>query len=104
MTMIAKATSGGEREALVSSVTTLITELMRTLLWCVRHQIQVVSFRGWRGIGGNHVTVVVLPSPTLHILFGDNCGYQRRAVDGEGEVFTWFGILNGIRIEWEERS
>lgn len=103
MTMTAR-TGSHEQEALIGSVTTLLTDLLRTLLWCVRNHIQVVSFRGWRGAEGNRAAVVVLASPRLHILFGKHCSYQRRAVENGCEVFSWAGSMNGIRVEWEERS
>jgi hypothetical protein len=62
----------------IGSATTLITNLLRAMVWLIRLRICIVRFEGFRDIGGDHVKVIVAPTPRLHVIFGDECAWHKR--------------------------
>lgn len=91
------------RSQAVATATTEITSLLRCVVWLLQQRIEVTGFRGWNGIGGDHLLVTVAPSPKLRALFSGECDYQRRVHDGGGQTLTWCAEKFGVRIEWPER-
>lgn len=91
------------REATLAEAVRMITDLMRCVLWLLRHGIYVIGFAGWRGQGIDRIVVTVAASPYLYILLGsDNCAWRERRQDGVLTIYTWFADRFGCRIEWEE--
>lgn len=94
--------STSHRESAMTSATVLVTNLLRCVLWLIRHGILVTGFHGAREFGVDRVTVTVAANPYLHRLFAGQCAWHTRRQDGALTVFTWFGDRFGVRIEWEE--
>lgn len=91
------------RTAAIAEATRVIANLMRCVLWLLRHGVYVTGFRGWRGAGIDRVTITVVASPYLYILFGsDGCSWRERRQEGTRTIYTWFGERFGCRVEWEE--
>lgn len=92
------------RDAATTSATRLITDLLRCVLWLLKHGIYVIGFNGTRSVGGaDRVTVRVAASPHLYVLFGrDGCAWHKRIQDGALTKYTWAGERFGCRVEWEE--
>ena len=92
------------RDAATTSATRLITDLLRCVLWLLKHGIYVIGFSGERRAGGaDRIVVRVAASPHLYILFGrDGCSWRQRRQDGALTIHTWFGERFGCRVEWEE--
>ncbi len=99
---VAKGASESPRAAAMSSATTLITNLLRCILWLVRHGIYVIGFSGRRrGNGTDVVTVRVAASPYLYRLLTD-ANWLKQHRDGNLVTHTWQAIRFGTVIEWEE--
>lgn len=92
------------REVAMTSATTLITSLLRCVLWLIRHGIYVIGFTGQRRNGIDRVVVKVAASAHLYRIFGDQCAWHTRRQEGVLTIHTWFVERFGIRIEWEEAS
>ncbi len=91
------------RTTAMSEASGRITNLMRCVLWLIKHGICVIGFIGKREHGIDRVTVTVAASPYLHILFGrDGCAWRERRQEGALTIYTWFGERFGCRVEWEE--
>lgn len=92
------------RDAATTSAARLITDLLRCVLWLLKHGIYVIGFSGERRAGGvDRVVVRVAASPHLYILFGrDGCTWHKRIQDGALTKYTWAGERFGCRVEWEE--
>lgn len=90
------------RDTAQATATTLITNLLRCMLWLIRHGIYVIGFNAARRCGVDEVTVKVAASPYLQRLFADECAWLSRRQEGALTVRTWFAHRYGIRIEWEE--
>lgn len=98
----AKATPEGPRETSITSATTLITNLLRCVLWLLRHGIYVIGFSGRRrGNGTDVVTVRVAASPYLYHLLTD-ANWLKQNREGNLVKHTWQAIRFGTVIEWEE--
>ncbi len=92
-----------ELEARRRSATTLITNLLRCVLWLMGNGIHVIGFDGSRRGDSDRVTVRVTASPYLHILFGvDGCYWRRRRQEGVLTIYTWCAERFDCRIEWED--
>ncbi|WP_153117401.1 hypothetical protein [Rhodocyclus tenuis] len=100
--MIDSAAAEQTRATSVSMATTLIMNLLRCVLFLIKNRLSVISFRGYRDIGGDNIVIVVAPSPRLHAIFGEDCAWRQRRPDGELTIYTWFADRFGCRVEWEE--
>lgn len=96
--------TAGEREAAQATATSLITDLLRCVLWLIRHGIYITGFRGWRGHQADRIVVTVAASPSLYRLFAGDCAWSKRRQQGALTIYTWAAERFGIRIEWEEAS
>ena len=92
------------RQAAMASATVMITNLMRCVLWLMRHGIYVIGFRGWQSAGVDHIAVTVPASPHLYRLFAGQCYWRNRRQDGSLTIHTWNAERFGVRIQWEEVS
>lgn len=90
------------RDAAMSNATRIISNLLRCILWLIRHGIYVTGFKGRKDASGDSITVTVAASPYLFKLFSGECAWQQRRQEGALVIFTWFAIRYGCRIEWEE--
>lgn len=90
------------RDAAMTSATLLLTNLMRCVLWLIKHGIYVTGFRGWRGNRVDRVVVTVAASPYLQVLFAGQCAWRERRQDGALTIFTWYAERFSVGIEWEE--
>ena len=91
------------REAAMTSATRLITNLLRCVLYLIKHGVFVTGFAGCKtAAGDDRITVTVAASPFLYKLFASECAWQKRRQEGALVIFTWFAVRYGIRIEWEE--
>lgn len=98
----AKATPESPREAAMTTATSLITNLLRCVLWLLRHGIYVVGFSGRRRDNGTDVVTVRVPaSPYLYRLFAD-AYWLKQHREGNLVKHTWQAIRFGTVIEWEE--
>ncbi len=86
----------------MTAATTLLTNLLRCVLWLLRNNVRLIGFRGESRLGVDRVVVTVAPSPTLYRLFGEDCAWHSQRYDGAATRYTWFAIRFGIRIEWED--
>lgn len=90
------------RDQAMGSAVTLITNLLRAVLWLIKHGVHVQGFRGWRSDAGvDRVAVVVTASPYLYHLMPD-ATWLRRRQEGCLVIYTYFAVRKGISIEWEE--
>jgi hypothetical protein len=97
-----KASPESPREMAMSTATSLITNLLRCVLWLLRHGIYVVGFSGRRRDNGTDVvTVRVAASPYLYRLMTDANWFKQHR-DGNLVTHTWQSIRFGTVIEWEE--
>lgn len=91
-----------KREGAITEAVCLITNLLRCVVWLIRHGVFVTSFSGYQTPGGvDRVKVCVADSPYLHTLMRD-AAWQQRRQEGFLTIYTWFAIRFGICIEWEE--
>lgn len=90
------------REAEMTSAASLITGLLRCVLWLLRHGVYVIGFTGQRRNGLDRITVKVAASAYLYRIFGDECAWNTRRQDGALTIYTWYAERFGVRIEWEE--
>lgn len=91
------------RDLAITEAVCLITNLLRCVIWLIRHGVFVTSFGGHHVLGGgNYVKVCVAASPYLYMLLGSSAASQQRRQEGCLTIYTWFAIRFGIRIEWEE--
>lgn len=98
----AKVAPENNREAAMTSATSLITNLLRCVLWLLRHGIYVIGFSGRRrGTGTDVVTVRVAASPYLYRLLTD-ANWLKQNREGNLVTHTWQAIRFGTVIEWEE--
>lgn len=92
-----------KRDATITEAVCLITNLLRCVVWLIRHGVFVTSFSGYHTPGGgDHIKVCVAASPYLYTLMGRDAAWQQRRQEGSLTIYTWFAIRFGIRIEWEE--
>lgn len=92
-----------KRDFAITEAVRLITNLLRCVIWLIRHGVFVTSFSGYHVPGGvDHVKVCVAASPYLYTLLGSDAAWQKRRQEGCLTIYTWFAIRFGIRIEWEE--
>jgi len=97
-----KASPASPRDTAISSATTLITNLLRCILWLLRHGIYVIGFSGrHRGNGSDIVTVRVAASPYLYRLLSD-ASWLKQSRQGNLVKHTWQAVRFGTVIEWEE--
>lgn len=89
------------RDQAMTSATRLITNLLRCVLWLIRHGVFVIGFCGRRGESSDCVVVTVAASSYLRVLLPD-CAWRRRRQEGALTIYTWFSVRFGVRIEWEE--
>lgn len=102
MLSAAKADSTSPRETAMTTATSLITNLLRCILWLLRHGIYVIGFSGRRRDNGTDVvTVRVAASPYLYRLLAD-ANWLKQSREGNLVTQTWQAIRFGIVIEWEE--
>ncbi len=91
------------RDHAMTTAVTLVTSLLRCVLWLIKHGVFVTGFRGTKSLGGvDRVTVTVAESPYLYELFRSNCFWLKRIQRGNIAVFTWQATRWGIVIEWEQ--
>lgn len=91
------------RDLAITEAVRLITNLLRCVIWLIRHGVFVISFGGYHVPGGDdRVKVCVAASPYLYTLLGSDAAWQKRRQEGCLTIYTWFSIRFGIRIEWEE--
>lgn len=90
------------RATAMASATLLLTNLMNTTVWLIKHGVLVTGFRGWRGNGIDRVVVTVAASPLLYQLFAERCSWRERRQEGALTIYTWFAERAGVRVEWEE--
>lgn len=90
------------RDHAMGNAVSLITNLLRVVLWLIKQGVHVQGFRGWRSDAGvDRVSVIVTASPYLYHLMPDAIWLKRRQ-EGSLVIFTWFSDRHGIRVEWEE--
>ena len=98
----AKASKESPRDVAMTTATSLITNLLRCVLWLLRHGIYVIGFSGRsRSSGTDVVTVQVAASPCLYRLMAD-AYWLKQIREGNLVTHTWQAIRFGICIEWEE--
>ena len=97
---VAQTATDSRRDQAISSATTLVTNLLRCMLFLIRHGIYVVGFEGRRHLGIDIACVKVAPSPYLHTLFSQGIWVEQRP-EGSLVVQRWSAMLFGIRVEWE---
>ena len=102
LALIDSAAPEATRPDSIAAATTLITNLLRAVLWLISQRFSVISFHGSRDIGGDKIVITVAPSPRLHAVFGEECAWRQRRQDGALTIYTWFADRFGVRIEWEE--
>lgn len=91
------------RDQAITEAVRLISDLLRCVIWLIRHGVFVTSFSGTRVQGnGDRMTVRVAASTYLYTLFGADAVWQQRRRKGHLTITTWFAIRFDIRIEWEE--
>lgn len=91
------------RNLAMNEAVRLVTNLLRCVLWLIKHGVFVTGFRGNKSPGGiDRVTVTVAESPYLYELFRSNCFWLKRMQRGNISVFTWQATRWGITIEWEQ--
>jgi len=98
----ANASPESPRETAMTTATGLITNLLRCVLWLLRHGIYVVGFSGSRRDNGTDVvTVRVAASPYLYRLLTD-ANWHKQNREGNLVKHTWQAVRFGTVIEWEE--
>lgn len=103
MQAVSKQYEPPSRDDAMSTATHLITNLLRCVLWLIRHGIYVNGFSGERDTGGGtRITVRVAASPYIYQVLKGEAAWQQRRQQGHLTIFTWFAVRFGIRIEWEE--
>lgn len=71
----------------------------RAIEWLTRqHGIGILSLT----LSRSGATVRVPGEPRLWRIFRDQCAWQQRRQVGALTVYTWFAVIFGTRIEWEE--
>lgn len=88
-------------EQQMTKATTVITNLLRCVIFLLKNGVYITGFDGRRGTRGNIVTVHVLGAEYLPRIFGDECLWTRRRQVGSAAVYTWRAERYGCRIEWE---
>lgn len=97
------ATTASQRDRAMNEAVRLITNLLRCVLWLIKHGVWVTGFRGSKSSAGvDRVAVTVAESPYLYELFRQNCFWLRRRQEGSVTIFTWQAERWGIVIEWEQ--
>lgn len=90
------------REQALGTATTMITNLLRCVLWLIRHGIFVISFKGDSANGCDRIVIRVAASPHLQKVFNGQYGLREQRHDGALVITTWYSLRFGCVIEWEE--
>lgn len=92
-----------KRDHAINGAVILVTNLLRCVIWLIRHGVFIQGFRGDKSSAGtDRATIVVSASPFLYELFRKECFWLKRMQRGNISVFIWQATRWGITIEWEE--
>lgn len=90
------------REQALGTATTMITNLLRCVLWLIRHGIYVIGFKGDSANGCDRIVIRVTASSHLQKVFNGQYGLRERRPEGAIVITTWYSLRFGCVIEWEE--
>ncbi len=92
------------RAKALSNATTQIINLLRAVVWLIRHGVYVAGFSGRSQNGVDRIVVTVAASPLLYRIFDGRCCWLKQRQEGDMRIVTWFAFQNDIRIEWEDTT
>lgn len=92
------------RAKALNSATTQIVNLLRAVVWLIRHGVFVTGFTGRSQNGVDRIVVSVAASPLLYRIFDGRCCWLKQRQEGDMRIVTWFAFQNDIRIEWEDTT
>jgi len=83
-----------------------LDQVLHAATWLIGRAIKIRAVH----IARHAVVITVESTPFLWRLFAGECAWRERRADGAGgadsqfDVYTWFAVRYGVRIEWEERQ
>lgn len=92
------------RAKALNNATTQIINLLRAVVWLIRHGVYVTGFTGRSQAGADRIVVTVAASPLLYRIFEGRCCWLKQRQAGDVRIVTWFAFQNDIRIEWEDTT